>query len=98
MEQIVAEQVAEVLKALAHPLRLRIIEVLADVEKSVGQIVSELGANQAVVSQHLNFMKDKGILTRRRQGTRVYYSIHNLNVITLLQCIYNHCNQGRETE
>ena len=91
MDKKVAEHVAEVLKAVAHPVRLQIVELLENKEMCVGDIVTALGGKQAITSQQLNMMKDKGILNCRRNGTRVYYRIENKNVIKLLDCIYDHC-------
>ena len=91
MDKKVAEQVAEVLKAVAHPIRLQIVELLETREMCVGDIVEALGGKQAVTSQQLNMMKDKGVLECRRDGTKVFYRIENRNVIRLLHCVYDHC-------
>ena len=91
MEEKVAEHVAEVLKAVAHPVRLQIIEVLENGEKCVGDIVEAIGGKQSITSQQLNMMKDKGVLGCRRCGTKVYYKIENKNVVRLLHCVYDHC-------
>jgi len=91
MNKNTAVKVAEVLKAVAHPVRLRIIELLKHDEKCVGDIVKGIGGKQSITSQQLNMMKDKGILSCKREGTKSYYKIQNMNVIKLLNCIYNHC-------
>ena len=91
MDTQVAENVAEVLKAVAHPVRLQIVELLEHREMCVGDIVDALGGKQAVTSQQLNLMKDKGILGCRRDGTKVFYRIENKSVIKLLHCMYDHC-------
>jgi DNA-binding transcriptional ArsR family regulator len=91
MDKKVAEHVAEVLKAVAHPVRLQIIELLETTEMCVGDIVAALGGKQAITSQQLNMMKDKGVLNCRRNGTKVYYRIEDQNVVRLLHCIYDHC-------
>ena len=91
MDKKIAEHVVEVLKAVAHPVRLQIIELLETKEMCVGDIVMALGGKQAITSQQLNMMKDKGVLNCRRDGTKVYYRIENKNVIKLLSCIYDHC-------
>lgn len=91
----VAEQVAEVLKAVAHPVRLQIVEQLETKEMCVGDIVDAVGGKQAITSQQLNMMKDKGVLGCRRDGVKVYYYIENKNVIKLLHCIHDHCNRSR---
>lgn len=97
MDTKVAENVAEVLKAVAHPVRLQIVELLENKEMCVGDIVDVLGGKQAITSQQLNMMKDKGVLNCRRDGAKVYYRIENENVIKLLHCVYDHCERkGRK--
>ncbi|HUU16273.1 MAG TPA: metalloregulator ArsR/SmtB family transcription factor [Sedimentisphaerales bacterium] len=93
MNEKIAEQAAEVLKAIAHPIRVQIVELLQAKEMCVGDIAEALGGKQAITSQQLNMMKAKGVLSCRRDGARVYYQIENKNVIKLLHCIYDHCNR-----
>ncbi len=95
MNEKTAEHVAEVLKAVAHPVRLQIVAQLEAGEMCVGDIVEALGGKQAITSQQLNMMKDKGVLNCRRDGAKVYYRIENKNVIRLLNCIYNHCDDKK---
>jgi ArsR family transcriptional regulator len=68
---------AEICKTLADVKRLLIIHELRNGEKSVGQIVSELGVPQANVSQHLAILRERGIVSTRREGTSIYYSLTN---------------------
>ncbi len=91
MDIRVAQNVAEVLKAVAHPVRLQIVELLEHKEMCVSDIVDALGGKQAITSQQLTMMKDKGVLSRRRDGTKVFYRIEDKNVIKLLHCMYDHC-------
>ncbi|RKY13048.1 MAG: transcriptional regulator [Planctomycetota bacterium] len=91
MNKKTAERVANTLKAIAHPVRLRIIECLENDEKCVNKIVECVGGKQSITSQQLNMMKDKGVLACRRDGVKVYYRIANPNVIKLLHCIGSHC-------
>ena len=95
MNENTAGHVAEVLKAVAHPVRLQIVELLHAGEMCVGDIVEALGGKQAITSQQLNMMKAKGVLSCRRDGARVYYRIENKNVIKLLRCIYDHCEHKK---
>jgi len=90
MDTNVAESVAEVLKAVAHPVRLQIVELLEHKEMCVGDIVDAIGGKQAITSQQLNMMKDKGVLRCRRDGTKVFYRVENKDVIKLLHCVYDH--------
>ena len=88
-----AENVAEVLKAVAHPIRLQIVALLEQQEMCVGQIMTALDGKQAVTSQQLALMRNKGVLARRREGHKVFYRIANPNVIKLLHCMYAHCDR-----
>jgi DNA-binding transcriptional ArsR family regulator len=91
VDRELATHAAEVLKAVAHPLRLMIVEALQEGERSVGEIADALGEKQAITSQQLNLMKDKGVLASRREGAKVFYRIQNQNVIRVLDCVYDHC-------
>ena len=86
----VLDQAASVLRVLAHPHRLRIVELLSDGPMVVSQLVKELGLAQNAVSQHLNFMKAHGILVSERQGRRVSYRVDNPHATTVLGCIRKH--------
>lgn len=98
MDRELAIHAAEVLKAVAHPLRLMIVETLQDGERSVGEIVETLGEKQAITSQQLNLMKDRGVLAARREGAKVFYRIQNPNVIRVLNCVYDHCEPQRRAK
>lgn len=90
LDKKVAEHVAEVMKAVAHPVRLQIVELLEKHQMCVGDIVEALGGKQAITSQQLNMMRDKGVLSSRRDGTKVYYRIEDRSVIRLLHCIHDY--------
>jgi DNA-binding transcriptional ArsR family regulator len=90
MDYDTAQNVAEVLKALGHPVRLQIVELLEHGEMCVGDVVENLGIPQAAASQQLGLMKDKQVLQWRREGAKVFYSIKNPNVIKLLHCVHSH--------
>jgi ArsR family transcriptional regulator len=79
--------VADVLKAVAHPVRLRITEVLAGGELCVSEIMEALGTKPAITSQQLGRMRDKGVLESRREGNRVYYRVTNPHVVQVIDCI-----------
>ncbi len=91
MDKELAAHAADVLKAIAHPIRLQIVEALEDGEMCVGEIVAALGEKQAIISQQLIIMKDKGVLSSRREGAKVFYHIENPNAIRVLACVYDHC-------
>ncbi|HET9451689.1 MAG TPA: metalloregulator ArsR/SmtB family transcription factor [Aggregicoccus sp.] len=70
------EAQAQVLKAMAHPVRLCILQgLLGEGERNVGELQCSLGAPQSTVSQHLGKLRSAGLLCARRQGTEVYYRL-----------------------
>ena len=76
---------ADFLKALSHPLRLKIIEILKHGEKSVGTLVKQLGIQQSSLSRHLLALRDAGILKSRQERTTVFYSIQDYDVFHILR-------------
>jgi len=68
-------RIADRLKALADANRLRILHALENRERTVGDLLDELGGSQANLSKHLARMRLAGILTSRREGTSVYYRV-----------------------
>jgi ArsR family transcriptional regulator len=84
----VLERMAEGLRVLAHPDRLKIIEVLEQAgEISVGQIEILVGRPQSIVSHHLGRMKRAGLLVSTRIGKNVCYRISDDRPVTILNCI-----------
>lgn len=82
------EDTARVLRCLGHPLRLQILDVLErEGESTVTEIYEAIGVEQAVASQHLTNMRDKGILHRRKDGVHVYYSIGDSRALKVLACV-----------
>ncbi|MGD9874322.1 MAG: ArsR/SmtB family transcription factor [Kiritimatiellia bacterium] len=91
------ERVSEVLKVLAHPHRLKIIEVLEHGESApVFEISREIGLSQAATSQHLNHLKRAGIVAAGRRGKEVWYSVRDKRSINILKCIREKgCAEGK---
>ena len=83
----VLEAASEVIKMLGHPLRLRIVELLEDGEKSVSELVDALGVEQAIASQQLIKLRGKGIVAGRRSGVNVFYHVENPRVFKILACV-----------
>ncbi len=83
------KNLAEMLKIIAHPCRLRIIELLRKGEMRVTQVQEQVHCKQSVTSQHLNKMKNKGVLKARRNGNSIFYSIANFEVLNVLKCLEN---------
>jgi DNA-binding transcriptional ArsR family regulator len=65
----------EALHAIAEPNRLRILELVAGGERSAGNIASEFSISRPAVSQHLTVLKEAGLISERREGTRRLYSV-----------------------
>lgn len=78
------EQAARAMKAMSHPLRLKILCVLGDQEVSVQDIVDSVGTSQSNISQHLAILRDKGVLRTRRDANRVYYRVGDARTLSLL--------------
>jgi DNA-binding transcriptional ArsR family regulator len=86
---------SEVLRTLAHPQRLRIVEVLERVEQMpVHVLVQETGFAQAVVSHHLSQMRRVGLVASERRGKEMWYTICDPRVLSILNCICTHCTEG----
>ena len=68
---------AEICKTLSNPIRLEILSRLRDGKKSVNEIASLTGVRQATVSQHLAVLRQRGVVSTRREGINVYYDVAN---------------------
>ena len=79
------ERAARALKAMSHPLRLKILCTLGDQESSVQDIVDRVGTSQSNISQHLAILRDKGILTCRKDANRVYYRVDDTGTLSLIR-------------
>lgn len=78
------EQASRAMKAMSHPLRLKILCVLGDQEVSVQEIVDSVGTSQSNISQHLAILRDKGVLRTRKDANRVYYRIADPRILKLI--------------
>jgi len=78
---------ASVCKGLADPKRLLILNALRDGERSVTDICEEIGFAQANVSQHLAVLRDRGLVTTRKEGQFVYYSVASPKIIEALDLL-----------
>ena len=75
---------AEFFKALGHPMRIRILEVLIGGERSVQELQEALGLEQPVVSQHLAMLRAKSIVAARKEGSTVRYTVRDASIRELL--------------
>ncbi|MGB9708520.1 MAG: ArsR/SmtB family transcription factor [Infirmifilum uzonense] len=74
-EEKLYEMQARLCKFMSHPLRLQLVKLLEDGEKSVSELVELTGQPQPVVSRHLGYLQQLGIIASERRGNRVYYSL-----------------------
>ena len=82
------DDVAAILKAIAHPQRLMLLCYLADGEKTVGELEKLCGGSQSSISQFLKLMKLEDMLTSEKRGLFVYYKIHDPKVKKLVFSLY----------
>ena len=89
MADVKYNNIAQMLRIIAHPCRLNIIEMLRAGEMQVTKIQEQVHCKQSVTSQHLIKMKNKGVLKSRRKGNAMFYSIANFEVLKILKCLKN---------
>ncbi len=87
--QAQAEEAAELLKALSNPQRLRVMCLLIDGEKTVGEINAEVELSQSALSQHLAVLREGGLVQTRRESQNVYYSVPPGPVHRLLSTLHD---------
>jgi len=82
---------ADIFQALAHPTRIAILESLSDGELSAGALIEKLGMEQANVSQHLAVLRAKQLVSNRKAGNQVFYSVRNpiiMKVLSLMRTYF----------
>jgi len=87
MQELAYKIKADFFRALAHPVRLQIIEFLKSGENNVGSIMKALSIQQSSLSRHLTVLREAGILKSRQQGTVIYYNIEHHNIFHVLRPI-----------
>jgi DNA-binding transcriptional ArsR family regulator len=78
---------AEIFQALAHPTRIAIVELLRNGEMSAGQLIEQLGLEQANASQHFSVLRTKQIVVNRKEGNQVFYSLRDPVLIEVLDVL-----------
>lgn len=81
------DEAAECLRTIAHPVRLRMIEVLLDHRMTVGEIAELCEVRPNVASEHLGKMKDRGLLEMEKDGRQVFYSVAEPGLRSIMQCV-----------
>ncbi len=75
---------SELLKAMSHPIRLKILCNIKDKEVSVLDIVDLVGSSQSNISQHIDILRNKGIINSRRQGNKILCRISDVSILKLI--------------
>ena len=78
---------AELLKSIAHPIRLEILCFLMEDEKNVGEIERQFNSTISNISQHLTILRKANIISRRKEANYMYYSIKDVNVQSLIKTL-----------
>jgi len=88
-KQLLFEKQAEVVKAIAHPLRIAILDFLNNGEQCVCGIAQHLGSGRSNISRHLSVMAGAGVLDHRKEGLKVIYTLKTPCILELLSCVTN---------
>lgn len=81
------EQAASCLRTLAHPIRLRMIEMLLNGQHTVGALARACEIPSHVASGHLRILRDRGLLRRERDGRRIYYRVAEPGLASIMDCV-----------
>lgn len=88
------EKAANMLKAMAHPIRISIVGYLEDGKKhTVTEIHKQLGIEQSTASHHLVILKDRGVLASKRDGKNTWYFLKHQNLKTILNSVSECCQE-----
>ena len=90
----VAELIAERFRVIGDPMRIKLLDRLREGETSVGELTNALGATQQNVSRHLGVLHAAGIVSRRKDGTRVLYAIADDTVFALCETVCGSLEQS----
>ena len=89
------EQTSRSMKAISHPMRLKILCMLGDQEVSVLEIVASVGTSQSNISQHLAILREKNVLKKRKEANKVYYRIGDIRILRLVKMMRDvFCDYG----
>ncbi|MHA6668677.1 ArsR/SmtB family transcription factor [Homoserinimonas sp. A447] len=80
----IAQVKAELFRALAHPVRVRALELLVQAERSVGELAAALDVDLSHLSQQLAVLRRSDVVVTRRDGNTIYYSVQNPGIAALL--------------
>lgn len=88
-----SRDMAELLKTIAHPVRIGILQMLREGEKNLHELYEELGCSQSAMSQHIRILRDRGLIECRREGTSKYCAVHAGSLQRLIHCAQDCLNQ-----
>ncbi len=83
------DEVTELLKSMAHPIRMKILCFLTEGEKNVGEIEQQFGSTISNISQHLTVLRKANIIDRRKEANFMFYSLKNNNILKLMETLKN---------
>jgi len=86
-KQLLFEKQAEIIKAMAHPLRIAIVDFLKDGQQCVCDIAEYIGSERSNVSRHLSVMVNAGVLEYRKEGLKVIYKLKTPCILDFFSCI-----------
>lgn len=78
---------SKALKAMGHPLRLKILCVIGEQELPVMDIVKQVGTTQSNISQHIDILREKEIITSRREGSKILCKVRDHNILVLMNAM-----------
>ena len=78
---------SKALKAMGHPLRLKILCVIGEQELPVMDIVKQVGTTQSNISQHIDILREKDIITSRRDGSKILCKVRDKNILMLMDAM-----------
>jgi DNA-binding transcriptional ArsR family regulator len=92
------DRIAEIFKVMSEPMRLKILDSLRHGEKNVSELMKLTGSQQANVSKHLGIMKKAGVVTARRKGLHIYYSLKEKRFFTICDSVCEYLAKRHEEE
>lgn len=88
MQDIQIEVMAKLLKSMSHPIRLKILCLLQEGELSVGEIRTQVKTTNANISQHLNILRNQGIIDFRKDANFIYNNISDKRILELIRTMH----------
>lgn len=87
------DSVSDLLRTMAHPMRLRMLQLLLVNRFNVGELASACKIQNHMASEHLRLMQRSGLLSSQREGRKIYYTVTNTGVINLMNCVSGYGTQ-----